>query len=268
MIEDLTVVVVVWGSYVRWLPELHGRLIEEDVSEDQLLVCTNADPAAERAATEIWPEASHLALPARVSIGAARNAALNHVGTRKVCFCDADDLPAPGALRKLMAACDRQPGPVLATGLAARVSEGKVFPYAWPPAWAAQETSRLGRVVRQWGFNHLSVTTGAVLDVAAVRRLGGFPDESLAEDGMLACALAAAGPVVVLDQVTREYRTHEDGLCQRGLSATEWANAYRVQRRWLAGNRSLPGWRILAHLYAPVHLWLARRLARVVRHDV
>jgi len=268
MIEDLTVVVVVWGSYVRWLPELRTRLNEEGISEEQLIVCTNADPEAERAATGVWPRAAHLALPSRVSIGAARNATLEHVRTRKVCFCDADDLPAPGALRKLMSAFDRQPGLVLATGLAARLSEGEVFPYAWPPAWAARGMSRLGRVVRQWGFNHLSVTTGAVLDVATIRALGGFPDESLAEDGMLACALAAFGSVAVLDQVTREYRTHEDGLCQRGLSAVEWTNAYRVQRGWLAGNRSLPRWRVLAHLYAPVHLRLAQRLARVVRHDV
>jgi cellulose synthase/poly-beta-1,6-N-acetylglucosamine synthase-like glycosyltransferase len=262
--RDLTVVIVIWGGYVRWLPELRDRLHAEGMSDRQVLLCVNGDPSV---SADVWPDAHRTDLPARVTVGRARNQALALVRTPLVCFCDADDLPAPGALRALTDALHNSPDAALATGLAARLTEHGTVPYSWPPATAARRQPRWLRAARQWAFNHLSVTTGAIMRTDTLRAVGGFPDEDLAEDGMLGCVLAAAGPVIVLDQITREYRTHDAGLCQRGHTARRWRHAYRRQRQLLASNRQLGWYRHLARAYAPVHWSFARRLARVARHD-
>ena len=267
MTGELTVIVPVWGNYARFLPQLRNRLRNEGVADGAVLVIVNGDRRLSDG-KNLWPGARVIHLPRQLSIGAVRNAALEAVSTEFVCFCDADDLPAPGTLFELCTALGLNPNAVLATGLAERLTRNGSEPYPWPRRSAVGTVSRPRRVIRQWAFNNLSLTTGAVLRAEATRKLGGFPDSDLAEDGMLACAMAAYAPVIVLDRPTRQYRTHPDGLCQRGHSAARWRSAYRQQRRWLASNRALGPWRKLAHLYAPVHWYQAGRLAQLARHDV
>lgn len=263
--DDLSVVVPVWGAYDRYLTELFGLLADEGIG--QVLIVVNGDERLARSLPGRFPSADVLALPERMSVGAARNAGLARVERTRVCFADADDLPVPGAFGRLGAALDAHPGAVLATGLCERLrDDGTTSSYAWPPPRAARWRTRTTRLLAQWGRNHLSLTTGAVIDTATLRRVGGFPDADLAEDGMLACVLAAVGEVIVLDAPTRRYRTHADGLCQRGHDRRTWARAYRTQRRYLASHQALPGWRLLAHAYAPVHAYLSWELARVARH--
>lgn len=257
-LAELTVVVPVWGSYTRFLPELLTCLRAEGVPAANLVVVANGVPL-ELAGARV------LQLCERLSAGAARNAGATLVTTELVCFCDADDLPVHGALARLCAAAAADPDAVAISGLVVRVNGA---PYPWPPRHATRRYGRTARTLRQWGRNHLSLTTGTVIRASAFRRSGGFPDYSLAEDGMLGCVLCWLGRIVVLDEPTRIYRQHPEGLCQRGLSAGDWRDSYRFQRHFLAGHHALPSpLRWLTRLYAPQHRKLARALAQQVRHD-
>ena len=59
----------------------------------------------------------------RMTVGGARNTGLRHVTSRYVYFQDADDLMAPGTLRRLRAELDAHPEAILANGPV----------YAWNP---------------------------------------------------------------------------------------------------------------------------------------
>ena len=58
-----------------------------------------------------------------MTVGGARNTGLRHVTSRYVYFQDADDLMAPGTLRRLRAELDAHPEAILANGPV----------YAWNP---------------------------------------------------------------------------------------------------------------------------------------
>lgn len=268
-LEGLSVVIPVWGEYARWLPPLRAHLQGEGVYLNKVILVVNQEPALASRLSEEWPESRVLESEQHLSVGALRNLGLGRVKSEWVCFMDADDLSAPGMLSRLLALARAQPDLLLVSGLVARLREdGRTEPYPWPPLESADRRGRLAWVWQQWRFNQLSLTTGTVVRTSALRRLGGFPDAGLAEDGMLGCALVASGRIQVLPEVSRLYRTHAQGLCQRGHSARVWRRAYRQQRVWLRTRRSLPAWRYLSFLLAPLHWFYARRLARVARYEV
>jgi hypothetical protein len=258
-LAELTVVCPVWGTYTRFLPTLFAALDREGVARERVILVGNGEPVS-------YPGARSITSSTFLSVGEARNLGLVAVTTELVLFADADDTPVPGALTRLCTAALADQTLVFVSGSAVRTN-GQ--PYPWPPPYAVRPMHRLMRIARQWGRNHLSLTTGTIIRVGTLRRLGGFPDANLAEDGMLACALVCAGPVLVLDEPTRVYNVHPEGLCQRGRSAAEWRAAFRAQRRYLAAHPALPlPWRLLAHLYLPLHWGLARWLERVAQHAV
>jgi len=253
----LTLVCPVWGTYTRYLSSLFAALDREGVERSQVILVGNGEPVS-------YPGARSITSPIRLSVGAARNLGLAAVESELVCFADADDVPVPGALARLCTVALAEPELLMASGLALRVDGQQ---YGFPPRYAARPMRRTERALRQLGRNHLSMTTGTVLRVEPLRRLGGFPDASLAEDGMLACTLACAGPIRVLDEPTRIYNCQPEGLCQRGRSAAEWRAAFRTQRRYLVQNKALPRrWRLASQLYTLRHRQLARWLEQVAQY--
>jgi glycosyltransferase involved in cell wall biosynthesis len=264
-LSNLSVVIPVWGSYFTWLPELIAAL--SDVPDDQIIIVTNGQPLDQPLDQPLELDRGRWLMAAEpLSVGACRNLGLAMVTTALVAFIDADDLPLPGALAQLTALIDQaQDHRVIgATGLVVRAN-GQLYPW---PRLPRPGTPHWWQATKQWSFNRWSMTTGTVLVTTAVHAVGGFPDASLAEDGMLASLLIGRGTMLWHRGPTRIYRQHADGLCQRGRSAREWRAAYHQQRMLLAASSVVPIWgRIIQPLLAPLHWRNASRLAKTVRYD-
>lgn len=257
VLDDVTVVIPVWGSYWQYVPHLLATLIDEHVPHRRILVVANGEsPPA-------WLPVSSVVSPERVSIGAARNLGLGSVDTRYVLFADADDLPVRGAIERLLETLRAAPDMDVATGQVLRTN-GTIYPWPSPPGTRFPFSLPPMRAISQWAWNNLSLATGTVFRTDALKRIGGWPDMTLAEDGALACMLDQRR-IVHLPQPTRVYRIHPQGLCQQGHPPSRWRQAYGQQRRVLAA-RSPSRLRALLPLYAVVHFLLAYRLSARARH--
>jgi cellulose synthase/poly-beta-1,6-N-acetylglucosamine synthase-like glycosyltransferase len=256
--QDITVIIPIWGSYVRYLPRVLERLYKEGINKSQILVVANDDTTHKLTELRVLYSDTHL------SIGACRNLGLKEVTTPLALFADADDLISEGAIEELLCLANNYPEALIYTGFVKR-EDGSDYP--WPPRSAAR-LSGLRRTLSQWAYNHLSMTTGTLIKTDALKRCGGFPDANLAEDGMLGCLLTSIGEAVFTERVTRIYATHPEGLCQRGCSKKEWREAYRTQRAYLAHHPLTPRYlRLITPLYAPIHFYLGASLSKKVRYD-
>src|SRR5688572_23438142 len=83
----LTVVVPVWGSYIKYLPECLESLNKFKLT-NVVIVDNCSNPPVE----QILKNGSVVRLPARTSVGEARNKGLEYVNTPWVIFLDADDI--------------------------------------------------------------------------------------------------------------------------------------------------------------------------------
>ncbi len=85
----LTVVVPVWDRYVRWLDECVESILAQRAECDlRVLVLDNAST---RPLPEQPPEVAVVRTPQRLSVGAARNHALERVDTPYVAFANVVD---------------------------------------------------------------------------------------------------------------------------------------------------------------------------------
>ena len=248
MAARLSVVIPAWGSYLELLPALI-RALEREGDVEVIIATQGRAPAS-------CPDAAVAALGA--SVGETRNAGLGRVRTPLVAFVDADDLPYPGGLAQLAAALEARPDAVLACGRSVQRVGGPY--YAWPSARSFRPRARWLQLVRQFAWNEIS-TPGAVMRTKALRDAGGWPDYDLAEDGILACRMLAAGDVVRLDRPVRIYGFNPQGLYQRGRLRRDWLAAYAFQRDLLWADRRIGlRLRLLARALAPVHWLLALKL--------
>ena len=241
--------------------QLLANLSQQGVQASNIIILGNGEEVPEHFQNQGW---SCRRSPERLSIGGIRNYALAMVDTPLLLYCDADDLIVPGALTSLVNCLSANPEVVLALGYNRLITGQR---YSWPSA-ADFAHRPLLLLLRQLAWNRFYLATGALLRVDALRKIGGFPEINLAEDGASAAALLAIGQVAFLQEDTRVYQVHPLGLCQRGHNRWRWRQAYYEQRLWLAHNPALPLWlRVLARCYAPLHYGLAMRLKNRARYD-
>lgn len=243
----LTFVIPVWDRYVSLVENLYWRLRRE-IPGARFVVVDNASSVPLPAL-----DATVVRLAQRRSTGAARNAALSTVATPFVCFFDADDLPVPGALRRLLTVTDAHPEIVAAAGTGV----------AWHPAARERISITFSpRVLRLQHHQRLLglasvvrnrfATVGSVLRTEAVRHAGGFSDLSYCEDWSLSTALAFRGRVYLVQEEAFLSRIHAGSMIHReGTPAGIIRALVPLYRRWLF-DRAIPLWLKPLFLLTPI----------------
>ncbi|MDQ3849050.1 MAG: glycosyltransferase [Actinomycetota bacterium] len=237
--EQLTVVIPVWDAYVRWLPGCVG-MIRGQAPRARIVVVDNASVVGLPA---LAPDVGVLRVPARRSVGAARNLGLAHVRTPQVVFVDVDDELPEGYLSRQLDRFRRRPD-LVAVGVRPTIwhpERGEEHPFGWPPPY----TSWLCRLPRVFALVHLIephlIIGATMLCTSAVRLAGGFDDRDYREDMNLAQILPFLGAVEVLSGPGRRYRQHAGSLSATATPA-EICAGYASGWRSLAAHPRVPRW--------------------------
>jgi glycosyltransferase involved in cell wall biosynthesis len=259
----VTVVIPAWSGYGGApLREAVASLWAQEVPIE-VVVVNNAStvPLAE------VPGCRVVTLDERRSLGAARNAGLEHVKTPYVVFWDADDVMLPGTLARLLRALEDNPDAVAACPAIVDGDTGRLR--HWPRKSTralAPHPSLFAWVNCVWS---LFPATGSRLRSVAVRDAGGFADTDSGDDRALAASLGFRGRVVIDPHRGRWYgRTA--GSVSSGWRAFPhvWHNAGMARRR-MAEDPAVPGWarasRPLVAVAQLAILCLVRPLARGLR---
>lgn len=233
----VSVVIPVWDSYVRWLPEAVASVREQATGCDVVVVDNaSAVPVPTLPGTTVVRSAR------RLSTGAARNLGLAAVRTPLVVFLDADDLMLPGSLDALAAGIEAQPD---AAAFAMAIVDGDT-------GRRHRSSRRLARVLSHapaafalansvWS---LLPTQGAtIMRAADVRAAGGYADRTHGEDWALAVSLAWRGRIRFARRPALVYRWRGDSPGRGGEAAsgaTLRANAACVRER-LRADAAVPG---------------------------
>jgi cellulose synthase/poly-beta-1,6-N-acetylglucosamine synthase-like glycosyltransferase len=204
MAPDLTIVIPVWDQHTRLLPRCLQAIRTEPVTANLVLVDN-----ASNLPFKTPPDARRITLTERVSIGAARNAGLEHVNTPFVVFADADDEIALGSLARSLALLERQPDAPGVLGRSIVEEHGRHRRGITPHTafrLASHHTPSLAPLF--WLIAFQCSITSTVLRTASVRDAGGFPDTNIAEDWQLAAHLSRRGRFICLDEPVRIYHRH------------------------------------------------------------
>lgn len=249
----ITVVIPVWNRD-KELRECVTSIRQQSVPHKLLLVDNASDtPLPKIAGADV------LKLTERVSIGQARNAGLNTVTTKYVYFMDADDLMLPDALAHVYGRITAEPGCVLAaSGL-----------YDWNPLTGNKKLAPLPRRYTIWihrwkalfgavnAIRYSALVVGsALLDTAAAKRVGGFPDIGYGEDWAFSAGLVFQGPISLDQHPIKLYRidpreaTIVSSISRWGLSAKFRRAMKEVRRNFLHA----PGVPLRAKLLYPMVL--------------
>jgi glycosyltransferase involved in cell wall biosynthesis len=239
----VTIVVPVWDEHAKLIARCLAAIERERVPTHTVIV-DNASTEA----IEIPPAARGVTLPSRLSIGAARNAGLQHVTTPYVVFADADDEIAPGSLRRSLALIDRSPSAVGVIGRSI-VDENGHPRRGRTPTRAYQSSSRwlppLTPLLWLTGFQ--ASITSTLLRTDYVRDAGGFDDGDLGEDWALAARLSRRGPFICIDSPVRIYHRHADATRVTHYDdSSSGGTRRRVCRDCIADARSTSAQRLLA----------------------
>jgi glycosyltransferase involved in cell wall biosynthesis len=176
-------------------------------------------------------------------VSAARNAGLEGAAEPYVAFLDADDTWAPEFLARMQEAISAHPGAVLFAAGFATVEHGQVKKtIAIPPGVPGPSTARkVDYFAVSTGGHPLHMST-TVVETAAARRVGGFPEGvAFCEDHLFWAKLALAGEVVLTPEILAHY-----DVAVPGQAVERWKTAYRQQvleyHRFLAAelHRRLP----------------------------
>jgi glycosyltransferase involved in cell wall biosynthesis len=232
----ITVVIPVWDEYVRHLHEAIDS-VEHDSSDVSILVVDNASTTP----VNPPPGVSVVRSSRRLSVGAARNLALEHVSTKYVAVLDADDRLLPDTLEFLRSRLDRDSHvSVTATSiLESETGKRHRFPRRF--------VSRLSRLRRTFAFldcvwSLFPIQSCALLRTEQVREAGGYPDAEWGDDWVLAVSLAFRGRVEVHDRLGRYYRNTPGSLWRRGRNSREMVTSARLVRRRLRSDPGIPAW--------------------------
>ena len=235
--RDVTVVVPWWDLDPGFLTEALASLAGQERIA-RTLVVDNASTVA----PALPPGTEVLRLPARVTLGAARNAALAQVETPYVLFLDADDLLLPGTIGFVAERLDGRPDAVAScSGIVAWDPErGTRRTAAWPPAYAFRLCRRPLLCALVNTVRALVPMTAAVLRTDPVRAAGGFPDTG-EEDWVLSAALLFRGPALLDPRPGLQRRLRPDS--RYALQHTDWrasVAARRELRRRLRRDPAVP----------------------------
>jgi glycosyltransferase involved in cell wall biosynthesis len=201
----VTIVIPVWDQHTPLLARCVAAIEHEHVQPEIVVVDNHSSEPI-----DIPPRCHRVTLPTRHSIGAARNAGLEHVTTRYVVFADADDEVAPTSLRRGFALMQRAPQAVGVIGRSIVDEHGRTRrgrtprrAYQLSSRWLPSLTPLL------WLTAFQASITSTVLSTACVRDVGGFADADMGEDWRLAARLARRGPFICIDEAVRIYHRHQ-----------------------------------------------------------
>jgi glycosyltransferase involved in cell wall biosynthesis len=233
----VTVVIPAWDAYAG-----SGLLdaiasVERQRCPHQLIVVDNAS----RTPLPRLPGAAVLTLGARVSTGAARNAALESIATPYVVFLDADDELLDGALELLVGAIDSAGGPAAVLAILDAGTGGR---HRTPRRSAARLARRPPALAIANAIWSLLPTQGAtIMRVDAVRACGGYADRDSGEDWVLGTSLTLRGRIAFDSRPALRYRARADSPGNAPL-----------RRRVLLGNAAAVRARLRSDPAAPTSL--------------
>jgi hypothetical protein len=222
-------------------------------------------------------DAEVIRLDRRLTVGAARNAALPLVRTPYVCFMDGDDVLLPGALDRLASLLDDNPSLVAAAGAIELwdPDTNQTAPSFYPPpiAWRLQHRRSLFRLANTV-VNLFPPVGGSVIRVEAARAAGGFPDLSYLETWCFGVALTELGPTLLDPAPAKLYRVDpgRDTLKSSGVGrfASEWTGRATL-RKTVRQMHGQPARCAVGMLLLPIHgvqVALAMRRRRPRQVDV
>jgi glycosyltransferase involved in cell wall biosynthesis len=252
---NVAVVIPVWDSYVRFLPEAIASVMDQDLDAEILVV--------DNASTEPLPPLAGVRVVSsgtRLSTGAARNLGLDAVTAPLVVFLDADDLMLPASLATLLAGL-RDGDAAFAMAIVDGDTGGR---HRAPRriAYALARAPRLFALVNTvWS---LLPTQGAtIMRTADVRAAGGYGDRSQGEDWALGAALAWRGRIRLSHAPGLVYRWRFDSPGQPGAGLDLLGNARFVRER-LREDAALPAAARALLPFVAAAQWLAIKLVRPV----
>lgn len=223
----VAVVIPVWDTYVRWLPEAVAS-VRAQGGYDVIVV----DNASQIAVPEL-EGTTVVRSEQRLSTGAARNLGLAAVQTPLVVFLDADDLMLPGSLDALAAGIASDPG---AAAFAMAIVDGDTGGRHRSPRRVARALARAPMVfaLANSVWSLLPTQGATIMRSAEVRAVGGYADRDHGEDWALGASLAWRGRVRFVREPALVYRWREDSPGRGGVSASNSmlrANAACVRER-------------------------------------
>lgn len=256
-----SVVIPAWGAHVAYVPDAVASLRAQGASPIEIIVADNAsDPPVGDLGEGVRVARS----AERLTPGGIRNFGLERARGEYVVFWDADDLMLAGALDRMRAILERDPDAVAVTmhSVTWTPETGPGVRWPWPRS-AIYRLSRFHRLLAVIALVHNPFTTTgpALMRTAAVRDARGFAAEiAYFEDWALAASLAVRGRVVMVPEIARLYRVHDQSLSLGHLDSPE-------QGAWLRGMRDrarrdprVPIWmKALLPLVWLSHLWRRHR---------
>ncbi len=240
--SELTAVVPVWGSYVTYLPACLEAIRSQEAAA-RIVVVDNASEVP------IPPQASDVTVvrtERRLSAGAARNVGLELADTPFVVFADADDTVLPGTWPFLLARLQADPGLVAAAAQLWWVdgSTGGRRPAASPRPHVYAHLNGRPRLFSLYMALRMALptTTVTVFRTETVIAAGGYGDSELAEDWMLAAAVALRGRVEQHARPGADVLLHRGSLFNRPLTRRQASRSMRDVRNRLRVDACTPLW--------------------------
>jgi glycosyltransferase involved in cell wall biosynthesis len=234
--SNTTVVIPVWGEYLRWLPRAVSSLREQEVPL-RLVIVLN-DPAA---SVPDLADAEVIRTDTQLTLGAARNLGLASVTTPYVVFWDADDVAMPGALGFLEQAMagDRR---LVAFAMAIEEAESRRR-HRWPRrriSWMVRHPHLLALVHTIW--SQFPTTGATMMRAEAARAGGGFSDEDSGDDWCLGVSLAFRGRVGWSERPGRLYHRHSNSIWSSYFTIRHQRRHAQVVRHRVWRDPAVPWW--------------------------
>jgi glycosyltransferase involved in cell wall biosynthesis len=231
----VTVVIPAWDAYAG-----SGLLdavasVERQRCPHELIVVDNAS----RAPLPPLPGAAVLTLGARVSTGAARNAALESIATPYVVFLDADDELLDGALELLVGALDSAGGPAAVLAI---LDAGTGARHRTPRRSAARLGRRPALAIANAIWSLLPTQGATIMRVDAVRACGGYADRDSGEDWVLGTSLTLRGPIAFDSRPALRYRARADSPGNAPLRRRVLLGNAAAVRARLRSDPAAPAW--------------------------
>jgi glycosyltransferase involved in cell wall biosynthesis len=242
-VARITVVIPVWDAYCDRLAVCVDDLMQQvDVDTDVIVVDNDSKEPLPRLPSPVRV----IRLPTRVSVGAARNAAIDSVTTPYVLFLDADDRLLKGTLSFLTGELDASPAAVAAV----------CKQVVWNPLTDQRTITRrsprpivyvLARSRHLLGlaalrFNIFPIVGCAAIRTEAFRDSGGFGDGNLGEDWELCAALTWRGRMLFYRRPGRLYAVEEGSLWHRAHSREAFERQYSAFQLRLAADPCVPAY--------------------------
>jgi glycosyltransferase involved in cell wall biosynthesis len=262
----VTVVIPVWDAYCAHLQEcVRDLMTQEGVAMDVIVV----DNASDSEIPDLPGDVRVLRLPGRVSVGAVRNAAVEHVHTPYVLFLDADDRLLPGTVQFLADELDAAPAAVAAICKHvlwdAKTDRRVIADRSPKPVVYRLARSRHLLGLATLRFNIFPIVGCAAIRTEVFRDAGGFGDGNLGEDWELCAALAWRGRISFHRRPGRLYAVEEGSLWHRLQTRERFERQFEAFQQRMATDRRVPAYAklLLRHGIRHAH---ARDVDRLTAH--